>query len=207
MFNDLIWNPDEIRIPPHTLVALCGTANSGKTTFAERAFDKELIINSDTAMENFANNLARITEEDLQITTESESWKEISTHLGRIAYLKTQESLLNMVFQSSREHPITVFDSVHYDLQSRLVAFEKYSDFFENIFLIVINPSLEKIKSRKVKTISKSLKAMGFRFSDEHEITSQHYYLRNQIVSGQIALGTTKTFVIENTDNLKITLL
>ena len=35
--KNLFWNPSEIRNPPHTLVALCGTANSGKTTFALQA--------------------------------------------------------------------------------------------------------------------------------------------------------------------------
>lgn len=204
MENKLFWNPDEIRIPPHTLVALCGTANSGKTTFAEKAFNKEQIISSDSILEKYANMLVKITEKDLQLTPESEHWEEISTHLGRVAFLKTQDTLLSMVFQSSKENPITVFDSVHYSFQERLNTLIKYSEFFENVYLIVINPPLEEIKKRKIKTISPSFKAMGFHYSTEQEILNQYYILKNQLTSKQVTVGVSKVFVLEDPNNFKI---
>lgn len=204
MVNDLIWNPDEIRIPSHTLVAICGTANSGKTTFVQKAFNDEQIICSDSVLENFANQLVRITEKDLQLTPSSEHWEEISNHLGRIAYLKTQDALLSMVFQSSQENSITVFDSVHYNFPDRLGTLLRYSNFFENIYLIVINPPLEEIKSRKLKTVSPNLKAMGFKFPDERDILNQYYTLKNQLTSKQVSIGVSKAFVLEDPNNFKI---
>ena len=205
--KNLFWNPSEIRIPPHTLVALCGTANSGKTTFAKKAFSEEQIINSDVIMEKYANMLVKVTEDDLQLTPNSEHWKEISTHLGRVAYLKTQDTLLSMVFQSSKEKDMTVFDSVHYSFQGRLGTLMRYSNFFEQVYLIVLNTSLEEIKSRKIKTVSESLVSMGFHFPNEHEILNQYYVLKNQLISGQIAIGVTKAFVLENPSNVKISLI
>ena len=202
--KNLFWNPSEIRIPPHTLVALCGTANSGKTPFAQKAFNHEQIISSDSVMEKYANMLVDITKKDLQLTPESEHWKEISTHLGKIAFLKTQDTLLSLVFQSSKENPITVFDSVHYSFPDRLGTLMRYSDFFEYIYLIVINPSLEEIKSRTLKTVSPSLKAMGFRFPNEHDILNQYYVLKNQLTSKQIGVGVSKVFVLEDPNNFKI---
>lgn len=200
----LIWNPDEIRIPPHTLVAICGTANSGKTTFAQKAFNDEQIICSDSVLENFANQLVQITEKDLQLTPNSEHWEEISNHLGRIAYLKTQDALLSMVFQSSQENSITVFDSVHYNFPDRLGTLLRYSNFFENIYLIVINPPLEEIKSRQLKIVSPNLKAMGFKFPDERDILNQYYILKNQLTSKQVSIGVSKVFVLEDPNNFKI---
>ena len=202
--SNIIWNPDEIRIPPHTLIALCGTANSGKTTFAKKAFNPEQIINSDSVLEKYANMLVDITKKDLQLTPESEHWKEISTHLGRVAFLKTQDTLLSMVFQSSKENPITVFDSVHYSFPDRLGTLLRYSDFFENIYLIVINPPLKEIRSRKLKTVSPNLKAMGFRFPNEQDILNQYYTLKNQLTSKQVTVGVSKVFVLEDPNNFKI---
>jgi septin family protein len=193
--NYIFWNPSEIRIPPHTLIALCGISNSGKTTFANRHFNKEIIINTDEILEETISTILQITERDLSITSESKVWEEISQHLARIALLKAQESGNNLLISSSQKNSVTVFDSVHLYYEERMDFISKFQTYFKHVYLFVIHPELNEIMSREPKDISDNSKSLGFYYPDSESAPYEHYLLENQISNESIAHMVEKTFI------------
>ena len=193
----IIRNPNEIRIPPHTLIGMCGSQSSGKTTFTEYFFGKDKIVSSDTIFEETAKDLLMETECRLGITPHSEYWKKISYQLGKVAIAQSHLRIFKEVQARSRTNQYVVLDSLHYRPSTRHEFLRCVSSFFENIYLILLLPSEKVLKSRiKEKSVPESLRALGGYYPMVDEILMHNQSLKNQVESGNISDYTTKSFVI-----------
>lgn len=200
--NNIIWNPSKIRIPPHSLVMMCGVANSGKSTLAKKLFPEKNIINNDIILESISQDLINITKNDLGLTPGSEDWKIISNHLGIIAILKAKQFSSQLVIMASqKDNGTAIIDSVPAHYESRIFSTLSFKNFFKNIYLLVVFPEISEVLSRNPKKLSDIQKALQFNYPGASNIYDDYCLLEHQITMGTIADLTTQTFIITDINN------
>lgn len=202
--DNVIWNPEEIRIPPRTLVLMGGISKSGKTTFAKEMFPEKCIINIDSVLERIANKLVEeFTNEEFGIIPGTDLWEnDFSEKLGKTALLKLVEEVDSMVSIRSKQNPFTVYDAVQNTIDGRIGTILRYIPYFKNIYFIVLKPELKTVQKRKKKD-PKVFDTIGLSYPDDIRITQQHIWLDLQIQQKKIGICTDKTFIIEDPEKPK----
>ena len=194
--SNIVWNPSKIRILPHSLVMMCGLANSGKSTLAKKIFLEKDIINTDMILEKTAQELINITKKDLGLTPISENWSTISRSLGRVAILKSQQIIEHLIIDFSFKNDIIVLDAAPYYLENRMITITKFSPYFEQIYLIVLFPNIIEVFKRDIKPMSEAQKSLGFFNSSIFNISNENSILESQIKNETIAKNVAKSFII-----------
>lgn len=200
--SNIIWNPSKIRILPHSLVMMCGVANSGKSTLAKKLFPEKNIISTDIILEKTSQELIDITQNFLGLTPQSEDWKFIVDNLGTIALLKNGIFVSQLITEASqKENDITILDSVSINYGSRLHTTLKFARYFKELYLFVVFPKISEVLSRKPKIPSSTQNAFEFYYAESSDICDDYLVLEAQIIARTIAHNVTKAFIITDTNN------
>ena len=125
----VIIGETNIIIPKDTLVLLCGSQRSGKTTFARKHFDPKYVLSTDDVFDEI------IEKGSLFDTMDS-----LATKAANIV-----DERIN---QSAKENPITVLDAVPFEYDRRWGTIRKMKGLYPNIILIVLDVKSSTLRAR-----------------------------------------------------------
>ncbi len=179
----------KILIPSDTLVLICGSQRSGKTTFAQKHFTPEQVISTDDIFEDVVKSKTSV-------------FDNFNTILNRTEYEFEKE--LKYV---SRNHSITVIDAAPVDLEGRVEMIKRFKNLHKSIVLIVLDVKYDTLISRPRKKISEKKKKLGITGANEEDFLYNSLMISTQINKGSISTGTDTTYVLSEKDikNCRIT--
>ena len=106
------YGETQIRIPDDTLVLICGSQSSGKTTFTKKHFATKSIVTTDEIFEDVVENHSSVFD-----TMDSLAEK-------------TTEIFEKKVIQSSKEHSISIYNVIFFYYFEFISFFSKWFIFF-----------------------------------------------------------------------------
>lgn len=171
-------NETQITIPEDTLVLICGSQNSGKTSFTTKHFDAKYVISTDELFEEILRTQA--TNSDTRITL----------------LKKTTKLFEERVEQHSKENSITVVDAAPFEFKHRIEMIRVFRKLHTNIVLIVLDVSYPTLKSRPKKTVTKKKKQYGIVPISDEELLLNWLLISEQIENEQIGYKANKTYII-----------
>lgn len=178
-----IYNGEtQIIIPDDTLVLICGSQNSGKTTFTRKHFGDKRIINTDEIFDEVV--------------------KYQSTVLDNIESLasRTTDIFEERVFQACKESSITVVDAAPIDFEGRMEMLKRFKGIHTNIVLIVLDVKYSTLISRPKKKVDKKKEQFGVTPISDTELLLNSLIIMDQIQKGQFGHKVNKAYVLSEID-------
>lgn len=172
-----------ITIPEDTLVLICGSQNSGKTTFTQKHFAGKTILTTDEIFEEVVNTKATVfdTLETLAIRTEK----------------IFEERFLSL---RKEENPIVVVDAVPIEFEARIEMLKRFKGVYSNTILIVLDVRYPTLKVRPKKKVSKKKKQFGIIHVSDDELLYNALIVNEQIKKGQFGYKVNQAYILSEKD-------
>lgn len=172
----------QIIIPQDTLVLICGSQNSGKTTFTKKHFDGKRIITTDEIFEEVV--------------------KYQSTVLDNLETLarRTTDIFEERVIQACKESSITVVDAAPIDFEGRQEMLRRFKGLHTNIILIVLDVKYPTLVKRPKKKVDKKKKKFGITPISDNELLLNSLIIMDQIKNGQFGYKVNKAYILSEKD-------
>jgi predicted kinase len=172
----------QIRIPDDTLVLICGSQNSGKTTFTKKHFSGKRTITTDEIFEEVVNNQATVLD-----TMES---------LAR----RTTDIFEERVIQACKESSITVVDAAPIDFEGRQEMLRVFKGLHTNIILIVLDVKYPTLAKRPKKQVNKKKKQFGITPISDNELLLNSLIIMDQIKNNQFGYRVNDAYILSEKD-------
>ena len=172
-----------IIIPEDTMVLICGSQNSGKTTFTKKHFAGKTILTTDEIFEEVVNINATVfdTLETLAVRTE----KIFEERL--IQYKKEGVSIL-------------VVDAAPIKFDARMEMLKHFKGIYPNVILIVLDVKYPTLKARPKKKVSKKKKQFGITPISDEELLYNALIMNEQIKKGQFGYKVNQAYILSEKD-------
>ncbi len=172
----------QIEIPDDTLVLICGSQNSGKTTFTKKHFSGKHIIITDEIFEEVVKNQSTVLD-----TLES---------LAR----RTTNIFEERVIQASKENSITVVDAAPIDFEGRAEMLKIFKGLHTNIILIVLDVKYPTLMKRPKKQVDKKKKQFGITPISDNELMLNSLIIFEQIKKDQFGYRVNHAYILSERD-------
>ncbi len=172
----------QITIPDDTLVLICGSQNSGKSTFTKRHFAGRSIITTDELFEEI-------------IRTKSSVLDTMETLAKR-----TTDLFEERVTESAKENSITVVDAAPIEFEGRMEMLRHFKGLHTNIILIVLDVKYPTLKARPKKKVDKKKKQFGITPISNNELLLNSLLIIEQIQKGQFGYKVDKAYILSEKD-------
>lgn len=172
----------EIRIPQDSLILICGSQNSGKTTFTTKHFDTQYVVNTDQAFEDVINHQTTCFDTKDTILE------------------KTTDLFEERLRAAITRGPYTVVDAAPVEFQNRVAMLNEFKGFRKNIILIVLDIKYPTLISRPRKKPTANKLKHNFVPAPDEELLMNAMLITAQISRGQIGYKTTRTYVLSEKD-------
>lgn len=172
----------QITIPDDTLVLICGSQNSGKTTFTRKHFGDKRTVTTDEIFEEVLKNQASIFD-----TMET---------LAR----RTTDIFEEKVIQACKESSITVVDAAPIDFEGRVEMLKHFKGLHANIVLIVLDVKYPTLIKRPKKQVDKKKKQFGITPISDNELLLNSLIIMDQIKKGQFGYKVNKAYILSEID-------
>lgn len=172
----------QITIPQDTLVLICGSQNSGKTTFTKKHFDGKCVITTDEIFEEVVNTK--------------------STVLDTLEALadRTTDIFEKRIEEASKENSIIVVDAAPIQFDGRIEMIRQLKGLYANIVLIVLDVKYPTLKARPKKKVSKQKKKFGITSISDEELLLNSLIIMKQIKNGQFGYKVNKAYILSEHD-------
>lgn len=171
-----------IVIPENTLVLICGSQCSGKTTFTKKHFAGKSIITTDEIFEDLVRNHSSVLDTMETLTD------------------KTTDIFEERVIKSSKENSITVVDAAPIDFEGRMEMLKRFKELHTNIVLIVLDVKYPTLKARPKKKIDKKKKQFGITAISDEELFYNSLIMMDQIRKGQFGYKVNSAYILSERD-------
>lgn len=172
----------QIVIPEDTLVLICGSQNSGKTTFTQKHFAGKSIVTTDEIFEDVVKNQSTILDTMDSLT------------------IRTTEIFEERVIRSGKECSITVVDAAPIDFEGRLEMLRRFKGLHTNIILIVLDVKYPTLVKRPKKTIDKKKKQFGITPICDEELLLNSLLILEQIRNNQFGYRVNRAYILSEAD-------
>ena len=172
----------QIKIPDDTLVLICGSQNSGKTTFTKKHFSTKSIVTTDEIFEDVVKNKSSVLD---TMETLAE---------------RTTDIFEEKVIQSSKEHSITVVDAAPIEFDGRMEMLRHFKGLHTNIILIVLDVKFPTLKARPKKTVDKKKKQFGITPISDEELFLNSLIIMEQVKNGQFGYKVNEAYILSEKD-------
>lgn len=172
----------QIIVPQDTLVLICGSQNSGKTTFTKKYFRSRDIVNTDEIFEDLLNNYSSVFDTMKSLVS------------------RTEDIVEERITKSAKENAITVVDAVPIMFEGRMEMINHFKGVHSNILLIVLNVSYSTLKARPKKKIDKKKKKLGITPISDEELLYNSLMIKKQIQNGQFGYRVSKAYILSERD-------
>lgn len=172
----------QITIPDDTLVLICGSQNSGKTTFTRTHFEGKCIITTDEIFEEVVNTKSTVL--DTMETLAS----------------RTTDIFEERVIQAAKENSITVVDAAPIDFEGRMEMLKHFKGLHTNIVLIVLDVKYPTLIKRPKKKVDKKKKQFGITPISDNELLLNTLIIMDQIQNGQFGYKVNKAYILSEID-------
>lgn len=171
-----------IVIPEDTLVLICGSQNSGKTTFTQMHFAGKSIVTTDEIFEEVV--------------------KYQSTVLDNMESLarRTTDIFEERVIQASKESSITVVDAAPIDFEGRQEMLRRFKGLHTNIILIVLDVKYPTLVRRPKKKVDKKKKQFGITPISDEELLLNTLIIMEQIRNNQFGYKVNCAYILSEKD-------
>ncbi len=170
---------DTINIPNGSIVLLCGVQNCGKSTWAEKHFSEECIINTDDI---FYEILEKYSPEKISLDE---------------AEILTSLEIKRLIKKSKKNNPYTVVDAVPLECNERYQWIKSFCNDFDNIVLIIFKINIFEVLSHPRKPESHLDDKWGITFPPIDYIMIMNHRLLQEIKNGLIALGVNSVYIMK----------
>lgn len=173
----------QIKIPEDTLVLICGSQNSGKTTFTKKHFTGKSILTTDEIFEEIVNTRTNIfdTKETLA--------------------MRTQEVFEERLFQMKKDGvSIVVVDAAPIEFDARMALLTRFKRVYSNVILIVLDVKYPTLKARPKKKVNKKKKQFGITPISDEELLYNSLIIREQILKGQFGFKVNQAYILSEND-------
>lgn len=179
----------QISIPEDTLVLICGSQNSGKTTFTRKHFEGKRIVTTDEIFEEVVKNQSTILD-----TMET---------LAR----RTTDIFEERVIQACKESSITVVDAAPIDFEGRAEMLKIFKGLHANIFLIVLDVKYPTLAKRPKKQVDKKKKQFGITPISDQELLLNSLIILDQIRKDQFGYRVNHAYILSerNIESCQVT--
>ena len=171
-----------IVIPKDTLVLICGSQNSGKTTFTKKHFKGKSIICTDEIFEEVVQYRSSIFD-----TLESLA-------------SRTTDIFEERLIESSQENSITVVDAAPIDFEGRMEMLKRLKEFYTNIVLIVLDVNYMTLLKRPKKTVDKKKEKFGITPISDEGLVLNSLKVFDQIQKNQFASRVNVAYILSERD-------
>lgn len=174
----MIKGEKRIIIPNDTLVLICGSQKSGKTTFTQKHFAGKRIITTDELFDEVVKNQ--------------------STALDPMGTLvrRTTNTFEERVSNSSKESSITVVDAAPIEFERRLEMLRRFKGLHTNIVLIVLNVKYSVLVKRSQKSIDKKKKTFGIALISDVDLWLNTLDITEQIKYNQFGYNVNCVYIL-----------
>lgn len=172
----------QITIPDDTLVLICGSQNSGKSTFTKKHFSGKHIITTDEIFEEVV--------------------KYQSTVLDNLESLarRTTDIFEERVIQACKESSITVVDAAPIDFEGRQEMLRHFKGLHTNIILIVLDVKYPTLVKRPKKQVDKKKKQFGITPISDNELLLNSLIIIEQIQKNQFGYKVNSAYILSERD-------
>ena len=173
----------QITIPDDTLVLICGSQNSGKTTFTQKHFSGKSILTTDEIFEEVVNTNATVfdTLETLAMRTE-----------------KIFEERLYQLRDDGVS--IVVADAAPIKFEERMEMLKHFKGVYPNVILIVLDVKYPTLKARPKKKVNKKKKQFGITPISDEELLYNALIINEQIRKGQFGYKVNQAYILSEKD-------
>ena len=168
----------KITIPGDTLVLICGSQNSGKTTFTQKHFAGKKIITTDEIFEQLVD----------EASPEKDTFESLASRTCNIF----EERLI----QSSKENSITVVDAAPINFEGRIEMLNRFKGLHKNIILIVLDIKFSTLIKRPKKRIDQKKKSLGITEVSDMELVLNSLVIMKQIRDEQFGYKANKAYIL-----------
>lgn len=172
----------QIVIPEDTLVLICGSQCSGKSTFTKKHFDGKCVVTTDEIFEEVVN-------------TKSSVFDTMETLVSR-----TTDIFEERVIQAAKENTITVVDAAPVEFDGRIEMLRHFKGLHTNIILIVLDVRYPTLKARPKKKVNKKKKQFGITPISDQELLYNSMLIMEQIKKGQFGYKVNKAYILSERD-------
>lgn len=172
----------QITIPEETLVLICGSQNSGKTTFTKRHFETKCVITTDELFDEI-------------VRTKSSVFDTMESLASR-----TTDLFEERVAKAANENSITVVDAAPIEFEGRMEMLRHFKGLHTNIVLIVLDVRYPTLKARPKKTVDKKKKQFGITPISDEELLLNSLLIMEQIQKGQFGYRVNKAYILSEKD-------
>lgn len=172
----------QIIIPEDTLVLICGSQNSGKTTFTKKHFAEKSIITTDELFDEI-------------VRTKSSVFDTMETLASR-----TTDLFEERVAKVAKENSITVVDAAPIEFDGRMEMLRHFKGLHANIILIVLDVRYPTLKARPKKKVDKKKKQFGITPISDEELLLNTLLIMEQIQKGQFGYKVNKAYILSEKD-------
>lgn len=172
----------QIAIPDDTLVLICGSQNSGKTTFTQKHFQGKHIITTDEIFEEVV--------------------KYQSTLLDNMESLarRTTDIFEERVIKACKESSITVVDAAPIDFEGREEMLRRFKGLHTNIILIVLDVKYPTLIKRPKKQVDKKKRQFGITSISDNELLLNSLIIFEQIRKDQFGYRVNHAYILSEKD-------
>ena len=172
----------QITIPDDTLVLICGSQNSGKSTFTKKHFSGKRIITTDEIFEEVV--------------------KYQSTVLDNLESLarRTTDIFEERVIRACKESSITVVDAAPIEFEGRAEMLRHFKGLHTNIILIVLNVKYSTLVKRPKKKVDKKKKQFGIIPISDQELMLNTLLIFEQIKNNQFGYKVNAAYILSEND-------
>ncbi len=171
-----------ITIPEDTLVLICGSQNSGKTTFTKKHFTGIRTITTDEIFNEVVNYHSTVLD-----------------NMESLARRKT-DIFEERVIRASKESPITVVDAAPIDFEGRQEMLRRFKNLYTNIILIVLDVKFPTLVNRPKKKVDNKKKQFGITPISDDELVLNSLMIFDQTRRNQFGFGVTAAYILSEKD-------
>lgn len=179
----------QITIPDDTLVLICGSQNSGKTTFTQKHFAGKHIITTDEIFEEVVKYQSTVLDNMESLTS------------------RTTDIFEERVIQACKESSITVVDAAPIEFEGRQEMLKRFKGLHTNIVLIVLDIKYPTLAKRPKKKIDKKKKQFGITPISDKELLLNSLIIMDQIKNNQFAYKVNSAYILSERDIEKCQIL
>lgn len=173
----------QITIPDGTLVLICGSQNSGKTTFTQKHFSGKSILTTDEIFEEVVNTNATVLDT-----------------LETLA-MRTEKIFEERLYQLRDDGVSTVVvDAVPIKFEERREMLKYFKGIYPNVILIVLDVKYPTLKARPKKKVSKKKKQFGITPISDDELLYNALIINEQIRKGQFGYKVNQAYILSEKD-------
>ena len=178
----MIVGETQIIIPENTLVLICGSQSSGKTTFTQKHFSGKSIITTDEIFEDVVRNKATVFDTMETLTN------------------KTTDIFEDMLIRASKESSVTVVDAAPIDFEGRIEMLRRFKGLYKNVILIVLDVRCSTLVQRPKKSVDKKKKHFGIVPISNEELLLNSLLILEQIRSNRFGYLVNYAYILNEKD-------